>query len=124
MWTERPREQTACLRNLILGRNGRLWDPYCAHSLAGSTQKVQTCMNTAVNLKVQQLTAVCFLSTYVAATVIQLYNLGVMLVTSFSLSTKTQSITTFLTILPPKYLSHLSISLLLLHHNHHYLAPN
>lgn len=81
-------------------------------------------MNTAVNLKVQQLTAVCFLSTYVAATVIQLYNLGVVLVTSFSLSTKTQSITTFLTILPPKYLSHLSISLLLLHHNHHYLAPN
>ena len=47
-----------------------------------------------------------------------------MLGISFSLISKTQSIAKFLTILPPKQFSHLSISLHLPYHYHHHLAPN
>lgn len=126
-----PRAQITCQRSLTLGRNGLAVIPLLC-SLIGWEQpeSVGSSVNPAAELKVEQRQLAVFsvegqirVPTWLPQSFIQLWSLGVTLAISFSLISKAQSITTFLTTLPPKYLFHVSISLHLLHHDHHHLVP-
>lgn len=133
-WWEAPQYRLPVKRTSPWAEMAWLWYPYCAHSLARSSHSVWACVNTAQVWRCSSWLLTMFFvegsleerSEYLHGRHNHSFNctLGVMLAISFSLISKTQSITTFLTVLPPKCLSHLSISLHLLHHNHHHLAPN